>query len=166
MPKAAFTALLLLLAASCAPAPAPLVAERLRPLTLPLIEGRGEVVVPAGTPMVVNVWATWCEPCRREMRSLETLHTKLGPSGVRVVGISVDQDRNLAAEFVRAQRLTFPNAIDADARRLGAEFAITKFPTTLVIDASGAVRWREEAARDWSDEASVARVVAALGLAP
>ena len=154
------------LAAACARTPAPTpAAVALSPVHYPVLEGRGELLVPAGTPMVVNVWATWCEPCRREMASLERLHAQVAASGVRVVGISVDSDRHLAAEFVRAQRLTFPNGIDTAGARVAGELGVTKFPTTLVIDAAGVVRWKEEAARDWSDAATVARVLAQAGAA-
>ena len=147
--------------AACTRASAP--PERVAAQRFPLVEGPGEVRVPSGAPMVVNVWATWCEPCRREMQSLAALDAALAPSGVRVVGISVDRDRHLAAEFLRAQRLPFANGIDA---REGQGLAVTKFPTTLVIDAEGVVRWRVEAARDWADPAAARRVLAALGMAP
>jgi hypothetical protein len=83
-----------------------------------------------------------------------------------VVGISVDRDRNLAAEFVLRERLTFVNAVDSRGVLAIAPLSVTKFPTTLVIDAAGIVRWREEAARDWSDPRTVERVGALLGLAP
>lgn len=126
------------------------------------IEGVGEITLsgPRSGPVVVNVWATWCEPCRREMQSLEKLHRRLGPAGVRVVGISVDSDRHLAAEFVRAQRLTFENGMETAQALASGPLAVTRFPTTFVIDAAGIVRWREEAARDWADEAWVARMLA------
>ncbi|HET9580251.1 MAG TPA: TlpA disulfide reductase family protein [Usitatibacter sp.] len=127
------------------------------------LDGRGELALPAGDgPVVVNVWATWCEPCRREMQSLERLH-RLAPAGVRVVGISVDEDRNLAEEFLRQQHVTFANGVDSAAGLAHGPWHVTRFPTTLVVDARGVVRLREERARDWSDDVNVARVKAALG---
>lgn len=147
---------------ACAPPepPGARAGERFPEHDLRRLEGAGRIALPgAGAgPLVVNVWATWCEPCRREMQSLETLHRRLAPAGVRVVGISVDADRRLAAEFVRGQGLTFENAVE-DAHALGTgRLAVRKFPTTFVVDARGVVRWREEAARDWADEPSVARI--------
>jgi cytochrome c biogenesis protein CcmG, thiol:disulfide interchange protein DsbE len=136
------------------------------PLAFERLGAPGQVAIAAGKATIVNVWATWCEPCRREMQSLERLHRALGPRGLRVVGISVDRDRNLAAEFVLRERLTFATAVDSGGVLAIAPLTVTKFPTTLVIDAAGIVRWREEAARDWSDPGTVERLVALVGLAP
>lgn len=156
-------ALLAVACAACTPAEPPGVraGEPFPDRRLARLEAPGELVLPAGEALVVNVWATWCEPCRREMPSLERLHRRLAGEGVRVVGITVDSDPRLAAEFVRARGISFENAID-DAHALGAgALAVRKFPTTFVVGADGVVRWREEAARDWSDDASIARVRAA-----
>ncbi|HET7404293.1 MAG TPA: TlpA disulfide reductase family protein [Usitatibacter sp.] len=130
-------------------------------MRLPLLEGAGEVALPAEGPVVVNVWATWCEPCRREMHALERLH-RAAPGGVRVIGVSVDADANLAAEFVREQGLTFPNAIDARFQLTDGALHVDRFPTTFVVDAHGVVRLREERARDWASAQNVERVRTAL----
>ena len=138
------------------------VAERFPPRAFALIEGQGQLDIPGPgkVPMIVNVWATWCGPCRQEMQSLERLHRRLEGSGVRVVGISVDTDRNLAREFVRRERLTFPNALD---QRSELAREVTKYPTTFVIGADGQVLSRTETARDWSDAATVAWLESLLG---
>ena len=130
-------------------------------MRLPLLEGAGEVVLPGEGPIVLNVWATWCEPCRREMHALEGLH-RAAPGGVRVIGVSVDADANLAAEFVRQQGLTFPNALDARFQLTDSALHVDRYPTTFVIDAHGVVRLREERARDWASAQNVARVRSAL----
>lgn len=134
--------------------------DRFPQIRLARLDGEGAVALPgaAGSLLVVNVWATWCEPCRREMPSLQRLHHRLAASGARVVGVSVDADRHLAVEFARG--LSFENGL-AGAQELGSgPLAVTRFPTTFVIDARGVVRWREEAPRDWSDDATLARVLA------
>lgn len=111
---------------------------------------------------IVNVWATWCEPCRREMQSLERLHRRLEGSGVRVIGISVDADRNLAREFLLRERLTFPNVLDADTPLARAA---TKYPTTYLLSADGVVLGKIESALDWSSAESLARLESAFGRA-
>lgn len=131
-------------------------------LAVARIEAEGEIALPgeADGVLVVNVWATWCEPCRREMPSLEKLHRRLAASGGRVVGITVDDDRRLAAEFARARGLTFENAQAAAHELSAGPLAVSRFPTTFVVDARGVVRWREEAPRDWSDDATLAKMLA------
>jgi len=132
------------------------------PLTLPMLAGEGSIALPAPGegPILVNVWATWCEPCRREMASLQRLHERGGR--LRVVGISVDRDGNLAREFVRAHGISFANALDAASRLAGGVLAVRTLPTTFAIDASGVIRWREEGPRDWSDAATRERLRQAL----
>lgn len=150
-----------ILAAACAPQPGVREGEAFPSGEFPLLGGAGHLQLPAGGPLVVNVWATWCAPCRGEMQSLERLH-RLAPEGVRVVGLSVDTDRFLAEEFLRSGGLTFASALASREALAGPPLAVTKFPTTFVIDRAGVVRWREEAARDWADEGTLERLRAAL----
>jgi cytochrome c biogenesis protein CcmG, thiol:disulfide interchange protein DsbE len=113
-------------------------------------------------PVLINVWATWCEPCRREMASLERLHRGLGGSGIRIIGVSVDRDVNLAREYVRGQGLTFPNLSDPDQALVRDRLAVTKLPTTVAIGSDGRVRWREVGARDWDGPPLRDRVLQSL----
>jgi thiol-disulfide isomerase/thioredoxin len=157
---------LLALAAACARGDAvPGVGDPFTPHAFMRLDAPGSITVPGPGLIVLNVWATWCGPCRREMASLERLHGRLAAHGVRVIGISVDEDLNLAREFVRREGLTFPNGVES-AHALAAGAAhVTRFPTTFVIDRAGIVRWREERARDWSDDETAARLGALLASA-
>lgn len=114
-------------------------------------------------PVVLNVWATWCEPCRREMASLEAAHGRLASSGIRVVGVNVDRDVLLAREYVRRMRLTFPNVSDPGQAVVAERLGVKRLPTTAGIGADGTVRWRDEAARDWSEPARLDWVARSLG---
>jgi peroxiredoxin len=108
--------------------------------------------------VVLNVWATWCEPCRREMASLEAAHGVLAAQGIRVVGVSVDRDVLLAREFVRRQGLTFTNLSDPAQVLVRDRLGVGRLPTTVAIGADGRLRWRDESPRDWSDPARLAWV--------
>ena len=152
------------LTAACAPQPGVRAGDAFPPGEFPLLGRAGRLQLPGPGPLVVNVWATWCAPCRGEMQSLERLH-RLAPEGVRVVGLSADTDRFLAEEFLRAGGLTFANALASPEALAGPALAVTRFPTTFVVDRAGVVRWREEAARDWADERTLERLRAALGAA-
>ena len=113
---------------------------------------------PGSGPVVLNVWATWCEPCRREMASLEAAHRELAAKGIRVVGVSVDRDVLLAREYVRRMGLTFTNLSDPEQALARDLLGVRRLPTTLGIGGDGRVRWREESARDWSEPRRVAWV--------
>lgn len=105
---------------------------------------------------LLNVWATWCEPCRREMASLEAAHRALSARGIRVIGVNIDKDSRLAREYLRRHGLTFRHFADPAQDLARGALGVTRLPTTIAVGADGAIRWREEAARDWADPARLA----------
>ena len=114
-----------------------------------LSDYRGDVVL-------LNIWATWCEPCRREMPSIEAVHKRLGPKGLRVVAVSVDQPGQAAAirDFFRDYNLTF-EALHDSAGVIQAIYRTTGVPETFIIARDGTIRkkWISEA--DWNSEGNV-----------
>ena len=97
---------------------------------------RGEVVL-------LNVWATWCIPCRKELPELQQLHQQYAARGLRVVGVSVDDgsaDRSVA-EFVREFGITYTILRDP-AENVSHTFAIPGVPASFLIDRKGKVAWR------------------------
>lgn len=113
--------------------------------------------------VVLNVWATWCEPCRREMASLEAAHRELAARGIRVVGVSIDRDVLLAREYARRMGITFTNLSDPAQELARDRLGVKRLPTTLGVGADGRLRWRDEAARDWAEPARLAWVVRTVG---
>ncbi|MGH7483165.1 MAG: TlpA family protein disulfide reductase [Longimicrobiales bacterium] len=116
-----------------------------------------------GRVVLLNVWATWCAPCRFEMPALQRLHERLGPRGLEVVAVSVDQaagNRALVERFVEAHELTFTVLLDPEGR-VRRRFAVAGLPTTFVIDRTGTVRERVLGGREW-DRGEVARRIEAL----
>lgn len=103
-----------------------------------------------GAPLLINVWATWCGPCREEMPGLERLSRRLAARGVRVIGVTVDHDLNLAREFVRAHKLTFPIYADGAAKPLQSALGMGMLPETLLVTADGMIAARIAGARDWN----------------
>lgn len=102
-----------------------------------------------GTPLVINFWATWCSPCRSEMPGLERLSRRLAAQGVRVIGITLDHDLNLAREFVHSHRLTFPIYTGGDGA-FQSVLAVKTLPETLLVSAEGRIVARIAGARDWN----------------
>lgn len=96
---------------------------------LRLADLRGQVVV-------LNFWATWCGPCRYEIPDLVALQQELGPDGLQVVGISLDEEAALVEPFVEEYGITYPVAVDDGTfQRTYGPFAF--LPATYVIDRQG-----------------------------
>ena len=121
-------------------------------LTLTRIDGDE---VPLGTwrgrVLIVNIWATWCAPCREEMPALQALSEQLDPAHYAVVGISVDQDLNLVKEFLLKYAIGFDQFIDPGMVMAGERLKVRVLPETLVIDRQGRLHRRITGVRDWTD---------------
>lgn len=109
-----------------------------------------------GKPLIINVWASWCGPCKAEMPSLQRLAKRAGQQ-VQVIGISTDDYQERAESFVRTFDIGFPNFIDSKLRlehMLGAE----RLPLTLLVDAQGKVVAKHFGAREWDSPQALAYV--------
>lgn len=101
-----------------------------------------------GKPLIINVWASWCGPCRQEMGSLEKLSRRYGGKQFNVIGVSTDDYKDRAATFLQQSRTTFDNFIDSRLlmeNMLGAD----RIPVTLLIDAQGRVLGKFYGAKEW-----------------
>ena len=94
----------------------------------------------AGQPLLVNIWATWCDPCRDEMPSLERLYQAFKTRGLRVVAISVDEPGNdpFIREFVQEKGLTFDILHDATSDVM-TQFRARGVPQTFLVSRSGEI---------------------------
>lgn len=110
--------------------------------------------------LVLNVWATWCPPCRREMPSLERLSRTLDPQRFAVVGMSTDQDERLASEFLLQNGITFANFFDKNGK-LAREFGLKVYPETFLIAPDGTLVQRVPGLREWDSPDIVAELEAA-----
>ena len=92
-----------------------------------------------GTVVLLNVWATWCQPCRVEMPSLERLHRRLGGADFRVVAVSVDeQGPDVVAKFAQDLGLSFEILHDRSGA-IQAAYQTTGVPESFVIDRDGVI---------------------------
>lgn len=103
-----------------------------------------------GKAVLINFWATWCEPCRKEMPSLEQLHRQIDPARLSVIGVSVDTDLNLAREFLLQHAITFANYTDGAQKLARDPLGIRAFPATFLVAADGTVKAVIIGARDWA----------------
>lgn len=117
-------------------------AQLLLASSLPDLEGRPQPLAQwRGKVIVINFWATWCAPCRDEVPALVRLQRKLGPAGVQIVGIAVDEGQKVRL-FVTEFGINYPVLI-AELEALGlshrAGNVTGALPYTVVLDRSGRV---------------------------
>lgn len=117
-----------------------------------------------GSPVLLNVWATWCEPCRHELPVLGKLHSRYASRGLRIIAVNVDHDASRADVLSFIKRRTLPLEFWLDAAdRVSAAFGIATLPVTLLVDANGKVIWRRDGAITDDDpevDAAVERALA------
>ena len=124
-------------------APAFSLPERPGPGEMSLDSLRGEVVL-------LNFWATWCEPCEREMPAMERLHEKLSPEGLHLVAVSVDESAEPIDQFRARFGLTFPILWDRE-KRVSDAYQTYRYPETLLIGRDGRARASVIGEADWDD---------------
>jgi thiol-disulfide isomerase/thioredoxin len=98
----------------------------------------------AGSPLIVNFWATWCPPCVEEMPELSELHRELGPRGVRMIGIGIDSPSKIA-EFAAKHPVSYPLVVAGmGGTELAKQFGNTAgvLPYTVLVGRSGSVAQR------------------------
>ncbi|MDQ0468225.1 thiol:disulfide interchange protein TlpA [Labrys wisconsinensis] len=121
-----------------------------------------------GRTVLLNLWATWCVPCRKEMPALDALQADLGGPGFEVVSVNIDTNRvDRAASFldeIKVDRLTryadHSARIFQDLKAQGLAFGM---PTTLVVDRQGCMLASLAGPAEWASEDAKAFVRAAMG---
>ncbi len=91
-----------------------------------------------GKIVVMNLWASWCPPCRAEMPDLERLAKEFGSRGVVVVGVNQGESASRAAAFASSLGITFPIWVD-DQQQYGRVYAALGLPTTVIVGRDGIV---------------------------
>ena len=127
-----------------------------------LVGGRTTLADHRGKLVVLNFWATWCQPCALEMPSLESLWRRYRDRGLVVVAVSVDRGspRNLLEPYVRSLKLTFPILLDPDAKTSDG-WRVTALPATFLISPGGDATGMAVGAREW-DSAEMKTLVERL----
>ena len=89
-------------------------------------------------PVIVEFWATWCEPCREALTELEDWRKQYGPRGLSIVAVSVDGPRNISKvrPYVMRLHVHYPVVIDED-QRLQRLYQANQMPTAFLVDAAG-----------------------------
>ena len=112
-----------------------------------LVRYRGKVVL-------INFWATWCEPCREEMPSLQRLRERLPDNAFAVLAINVDEPDARVRRFLEETRLDLPVLLDPN-KTVTRAWGVRVMPTTFVVGPDGRIRYRLLGETDWSTDAIV-----------
>jgi thiol-disulfide isomerase/thioredoxin len=110
-----------------------------------------------GRPLIINVWASWCGPCRAEMASLERLAWLDDSQDLTVIGISTDDYEDRARDALKTSNATITHFIDSELmmeKMLGA----SRLPLTVFVSADGRVLERVYGAREWDSPAALADI--------
>ncbi len=132
-----------------------MVGSYLREATLDGLNGKSKKLSDFnGKPLIINVWASWCGPCRAEMASLERLAQYYNGKELHVIGVSTDDYRNKAKAFIKQTEITFENFLDSKLlleNMLGAN----TIPLTILVSANGRVLKKVRGAYAWDSPKNI-----------
>ena len=118
-----------------------------------------------GSVTLINVWATWCGPCRQEMPAMDSLFRALGPRGFRIAAVSVDSDSvSVVKKFVEDYHLTFDVLHDPNGT-IGGIYQTTGYPESFLVDRTGQIVRIAMLATPWNS-AENRRIIEELLAAP
>lgn len=123
-------------------------------LQLPDLDGAvWSLAAQRGKPVLLNFWASWCEPCRSEMPSLEQLALRHKDRGLQVLAVNYREGTAAVRRFIDATALQLPVLRDVDGRAARA-FGVHIFPSSVAINRLGQVRFVVVGECDWSSPAA------------
>jgi thiol-disulfide isomerase/thioredoxin len=121
-------------------AKAPAASKQLPEVTLPDLEGKPRALSEwKGRPLLINFWATWCAPCRKEIPLLKELRAQYADQGLEVIGIAIDF-RDDVAEYVGQAKIDYPILIAEQEATVTQAFGVGGgLPASVFVSASGGV---------------------------
>jgi cytochrome c biogenesis protein CcmG/thiol:disulfide interchange protein DsbE len=122
------------------------------PVVRTMADYRGKVVV-------LNIWATWCEPCVIEMPTFEKLRKQIPTSDLAIVAVSIDDyvGSDSVLKFAKNLNLTFDVLLDS-LKNVARDYLTTGYPETFVIARDGTIRKKWIGPADWASESNVALI--------
>jgi thiol-disulfide isomerase/thioredoxin len=116
-----------------------------------------------GHVTLVNIWATWCVPCRVEMPAMQRLYDSLSPRGFRIAAVSIDQEGpDVVRDFASSLKLTFDILQDRTGD-IQQAYQTTGVPESFLLDTTGVIMKRVIGAHDWASPVNLALIHRLLG---
>ena len=105
-----------------------------------------------GKVVLLNFWATWCPPCRKEIPSMVKLYKRYKDKGLEIIGVNLDKlDKSGVEKFSLEYNIDFPILLDP-AGKVATLYGITVLPTTFILDRNGKIQEKVAGGKDWSSE--------------
>jgi thiol-disulfide isomerase/thioredoxin len=122
--------------------------------SLPALQGKGAIDLSKykGKVVIVDFWASWCEPCKIELPYLNNLAKKYKGKDVVIVGVNLDEKPSDALGFLKAHPVQLPLAYDGAKKVLAEKAEIEVMPTSFIIDKKGMIAERHQAFREGDSE--------------
>ena len=114
-----------------------------------------------GKVVLINFWATWCEPCRQEMPSIQRLSEKLSGKPFVVLAVNVDEPEARVRNFLNDTRFDLPVLLDAN-KAVTRQWGARLLPVTFIVGPDGRVRYRLLGETDWSSQSNVTLISALM----
>lgn len=110
-----------------------------------------------GRPVIINFWATWCPPCRRELPSMNRAWKKLKEEGIVMLAVDVGEDEDTIFTFMADYPIDFSVLLDSEGK-VSEAWPVRGLPTTFVLDGQGRLVYRAIGGREWDDDALLNKV--------
>jgi len=116
-------------------------------------------------PVLINFWATWCAPCKKEMIHLDNLQKKYSNQGLSILAISTDSQKSLSKvrSFIRTKRYSFDVMLDPN-QQISKKMNARIMPTDILIGKDGSILWRHNGYLPGDEKYIEAEIRSALGL--
>lgn len=108
-----------------------------------------------GKVVLLNFWASWCQPCVEEAPSLDALQKEIAPMGGTILGVSVDDDSSAYEQFLKTYNVDYPTYRDP-SKQIPLSYGTTMYPETYVIDRDGRINSKIVGPQDWTSPAMTA----------
>lgn len=117
--------------------------------------------IPSGTPLLINLWASWCGPCLEELPALNRLRQTISPQELGMLALNYGDTLPKVRRFVTANPIDFPILMDLTTL-YSQRLKPLGLPTTYLVDSQGQIRFRFEGKADWGSPQMIAHIKARL----